>query len=344
MALLDLFRKTRPRPPRFGYAVVGLGHIAGYFIDALNDSPIAAVTALVSADRAKAEKLARKHGIPHVYTYAEFDQLRYNDAVAAVYLALPVHLHPAYTERAAAAGKHVLCEKPMAPNAEDARAMIAACKQAGVRLSIAYRCPFDPTHQRARELVRGGALGPAATLRIESGYCFELHPGWRDNPADAGGGSLYDVGIYPLNAARYLLGEDPIAVQDAVAVIDGQGLERDLRWTSLFPSGATAVCHSSYNVQVKDTLRITGARGTLLLDPAFTHRGRLRLQADYTDVSGKSIHLDESPRIPSHFRLEAEGLAAAVIHGEPLLTPGEDGLADMVAMQAIYAAAGVPSV
>ena len=335
----------RPSPPlagRFGYAVVGLGHIAGYFLDGLRDSPTSAVTALVSGDAAKATSLARKFGVPRIYTYAEFERIADDPAIDAVYLALPVSRHREFTERAAAAGKHVLCEKPMAATSEDARAMIAACAAAHVRLSIAYRCPFDPAHQRARDLVRNGALGDAAGLRITAGYGFPLLPGWRTEPHLAGGGSLFDVGIYPLNAARYLLGEDPDGVMSAFATTDRQGLERAMIWKSTFPSGARASCRSSYVEKIKDTLRIESEHGSIELNPAFTHRGRLRLRASYGDVDG--IHrLDEpSPRsLPSHFRLEAEHLAAVVREGAIPITPGEDGLADMIAMEAIYAAAGV---
>lgn len=351
MRLLDSLFGKKPAPdlvqnspfPPFRFAVVGLGHIAGYFLDALRDSPTTAVTALVSGDARKAASLAKKYGAARTYTYADFDRMADDPAIDAVYLALPVSQHREFTERAAAAGKHVLCEKPMAPNAADARAMIAACDAANVRLSIAYRCPFDPAHQRARDLVRSGALGNPADLLIISGFGFELKPGWRTEPGLAGGGSLYDVGIYPLNAARYLLGEDPNAVTYAKATTDAQGLERAIAWTSTFPSGARANGQSSYVQEIPDTLRIDGEQGWLELNPAFTHRGRLHLRGSYIDASGHRVTLDvPSPKnLPSHFRLEAEALAAAVRENRDTITPGEDGLADMVAMEAIYAAAGV---
>jgi predicted dehydrogenase len=344
MSLLSWLK--RPAPPsagRFGFAVVGLGHIASYFLDALRDSPTVAVTALISGDAAKASSLAMKYGAARTYSYADFDHIAEDSRIDAVYLALPVSQHREYTQRAAAAGKHVLCEKPMAPTAADALAMIADCAAASVRLSIAYRCRFDPAHQRARDLVRHGALGETASLRIASGYGFELKPGWRTEPSLAGGGSLYDVGIYPLNASRYLLGEDPDAATYVKATTDAQGLERSIAWTNSFSSGASADCESSYVQEIPDTLRIEGEHGWLELDPAFTHRGRLHLRGSYTGADGRKVTLDEpsSKSLPSHFRLEAEHLAAVVRQGAKLITPGEDGLADMVAMEAIYAAAGV---
>ena len=344
MGLLSRLRRRATRGEKFGFAVVGLGHIAGYFLDALRDSPTCAVTALVSGDAAKAAATAKKHRVAATYSYNAFEQMADNPALDAVYLALPVSLHREFTERAATMGKHVLCEKPMAPTAADAVAMVAACKAAGVRLSIAYRCPYSAMHRRLRHLVRSGAVGPVSSLRIESGFGFALEPGWRNAAALGGGGSLYDVGIYPLNAARFLLGEDPAGVEDAVAVCDAGGLERSIQWTSMFPCGARAVCASSYERKIADTLRVTGSCGSLLLAPAFSHRERYGLRGTITDAATGEV-LAISERTPSgaasEFRLEAEELAAAAREGRETITAGEDGLADMVAMGAIYRAAGV---
>ncbi|AFL86940.1 putative dehydrogenase [Terriglobus roseus DSM 18391] len=346
MRLASWFKRPPTVPPagRFRFAVVGLGHIAGYFLDALRDSPTTSITALVSGDAGKAATLAKKYSVANTYAYADFDRIADNPAIDAVYLALPVSQHRDFTERAAAAGKHILCEKPMAPTSDDARAMIAACATANVQLSIAYRCPHSFAHRRLQHLVRSGVLG--ANLRIESGFGFKLDPGWRDQPALAGGGSLYDVGIYPLNAARFLLGEDPSGVEAASAVCDGNGLERSIQWTSVFPSGARALCRSSYTEKIPDTLRVTGDNGTLLLAPAFSHRERYRILGEFRDATiGRKVNIDD--RTPntelSEFRMEAEQLAAAVLKNAPLLTPGEDGLADMIAMEEIYVAAGVPT-
>lgn len=333
-----------PRPDgSFGYAVVGLGHIAEYFLEALKDSPLCHVAAVVSGDAAKAQRTAAKYSVPSALTYAEFDSLRDNPAVHGVYIALPVSMHREFTERAAAAGKHVLCEKPMASTAAEARAMIAACRGAGVQLSVAYRCPHTFVHQRARDLLRGGALGQRATLRIESGFGFPLKPGWRTDREFAGGGSLFDVGIYPLNAARYLLGEDPTGVAEAKAACDDKGLEEAISWTSVFPSGATLAGTSSYRELIPDTLRITGSQGTLLLAPAFSHRESLRLQGTFRDAQGQAVSIEESTpkHTPSQFRLEAEQLVRSATLGDVPLTPGEDGLADLEAMELIYRAAGV---
>jgi predicted dehydrogenase len=176
---------------------------------------------------------------------------------------------------------------------------------------------------------------------MEGAFGFPLEAAdWRGNAAAGGGGSLWDVGVYPLNAARFLLAEDPVAVEDARAVCDAAGLERSIAWTSVFASGARAACTSSYDTKIPDTMRILGEGGSLMMAPAFSHRERYALRGQLND--GTVVDERTPTSEPSEFRMEAEALARSVLHGEPLLTPGEDGLADMVAMEAIYAAAGVP--
>lgn len=341
--LARLFRRNEPAPADvFGFAVVGLGRIAEHFLKAVADSPTVRATALVSGDAVKAQKLAKQYQVAHTSTYADFDSLRDNADVHAVYLALPVSMHREFTARAAAAGKHVLVEKPMANTAADCRAMIADCRAAGVLLSVAYRCPYDPSHQKLRDLLRSGALG--TVRRIDSQFGFPLDPAdWRFQPGLAGGGSLYDVGIYPLNAARFMLGEEPVE-ETATATTDGNGLETSIEWTSRFPRGTEVHCRSSYLEKLDDTFTVTGTSGTLSLKPAFSHREHIGLRGHYTDpATGRQIEVNETtPReMPSHFRLEAEHLAACVRSGSALLTPGEDGLHDLEAMEQIYTAAGV---
>lgn len=346
--LTRIFRRTPPPPPAdvFGYAIVGLGRIARDLMNAIADSPTVRATALVSGDADKAQKIAAEYGVAHTCTYADFESLRDRPDVHAVYLALPVSMHREFTRRAAAIGKQVLVEKPMANTAEDCRAMIADCKAAGVLLSVAYRCPYDPLHQKVRDLIRSGALGNVE--RIESQFGFALDPAdWRYNGGLAGGGSLYDVGIYCLNAARFMLGEEPTR-HTAAATTDGNGLETSIDWTSYFQSGAEAHCRSSYLEKQKDTFLVTGTAGELTLRPAFSHRSRIHLRGHATDpATGKRIDFDcdtpgDTPGdIPSHFRLEAEHLGQCARTGSPLLTPGEDGLHDLQAMEQIYAAAGM---
>ena len=340
MGLLDRFRK-KDTTSTFNYAVVGLGHIATPFLEELRESRLCSVTALVSGDLAKAATLAKKYGADTTYTYQTFDQIAENPAIHAVYIALPVSLHREFTERAARAGKHVLCEKPMAPTSADAEAMIAACKAASVHLGIAYRCPHTMPHKHLRELIRQGAFGPKSSLRIEAGFGFPLKSGWRDQGALAGGGSMWDVGIYPVNASRFLLGEEPISHQ-ASATSDENGMEREIQWTSVFPSGAQATGTSSYQRDIADNLKISGEFGSATMAPAFRWQDPYSIRGSVHDpVYNRRMEIKVSQTDLPEFRLEAEELAFAVRENRPTIAPGEDGLADMRVMEAIYKAAGL---
>jgi len=338
--LRDLFRSHPPEAsPDFGFALVGLGHGADKFIEALQGSASVRVSALVSDHLPKATSLARKHGITHLYTYADFDSICDNPAVDAVYLALPNALHREFTERAAAAGKHVLCEKPMASTIADCHAMIEACQTANKLLMIGYRCIYDPLHQKLREILHSGALGAITT--IESGFGFHAKPGWRLDPKLAGGGSLYDVGVYSINTIFNLFAEDLSITSATIARDPISGMEMASRWQGSLASGADIRCHSSYLEKIPDYLRIHAAQGTLELRPAFAYQGA-RLRVRYIDVhSGDSVKIDlQNPRItPSSFRLEAEHLAQCVRTGTSLRTPGELGLRDMEVIGQIYSLA-----
>ena len=165
---------------KVGYAVIGLGRIAGHFIAGALATSNSQITALVSGHRDKAEKIAAQNNIPasSIYNYENFEQIANNPAVDAVYVALPNSMHAEYTIRAAKAGKHVLCEKPMATSVEDSEKMIAACKSANKKLMIAYRCHYEPTNLRAVKLIRDGAVGQVQT--IQSAFGFNIAKGeWR---------------------------------------------------------------------------------------------------------------------------------------------------------------------
>jgi predicted dehydrogenase len=157
---------AQPQQKKIGYAVIGLGRIAGHFMPGTRMTTNSQITALVSGHRDKADRIAAEYGIPStcIYNYENFDQIASNSAVDAVYVALPNSMHAEYTIRAAKAGKHVLCEKPMSTIVADAEQMIAACKAANVKLMIAYRCHYEPTNLKAVRLIREGALGQVQAI------------------------------------------------------------------------------------------------------------------------------------------------------------------------------------
>ena len=236
---------------KLGWCIVGLGRISmEHFMPAVADSQSGGLTALVSGHREKAEKQAAQYNVPSpsIYSYDNFDEIRDNKAIDAVYIALPNSMHAEYTIRAAKAGKHVLCEKPMATSLSDCRAMIEACQKHNVKLMIAYRCQYNTLHLKAIDLIRSGALGQVQI--IEAAFGFNIQPGeWRLNPKLSGGGPLLDVGIYCLNASRYLTGEEPTDIKANSSVIDHDGrftqVEENDGWTLKFPSGILASCSTT---------------------------------------------------------------------------------------------------
>ncbi len=327
-----------------GYAVIGLGRIADHFLRGVQLTTNSRITGLVSGHRDKADRIAAQYGVPagSIYNYENFDEIARNPAIDAVYVALPNSMHAEYTIRAARAGKHVLCEKPMCTSVADAEAMIAACKRANVKLMIAYRCHYEPTNLRAIQLIRSGALGQVQS--IQSAFGFNIAPGeWRLNKKLAGGGPVYDVGIYCLNACRYLTGEEPAQIAAFASTIDHDGrfneVEENVSWSMQFPSGVEASCLTTYGANMTGYFRVYGSKGWLEADPAFNYEG-LHLRAEF-----QGTRLDEPnlARDPSQFQAEAEHFSHCVQNGVEPQSPGEEGLRDMRYIAQIYHSAGISS-
>jgi predicted dehydrogenase len=306
------------------------------------DTTNSRITGLVSGHRDKADRIAAQYGVPagSIYNYENFDEIAHNPAVDAVYVALPNSMHAEYTIRAAKAGKHVLCEKPMSTNVAEAEAMIAACKSANVKLMIAYRCHYEPTNLRAIKLIRDGALGKVQA--IDSSFGFNMGPNeWRTNKKLAGGGPLFDVGIYSLNACRYLTGEEPEHIAAFASTIDHDPrfaeVEENVSWTTKFPSGIVAACNTTYGANMPGYYRVYGSKGWLQVDNAFVYEG-LHLRANF---SGTQLDELNPAKDPSHFTAEAAHFSANILDGTEPRTPGEEGLRDMRYITEIYRSAGI---
>jgi predicted dehydrogenase len=328
---------------KFGFAMVGLGRISmQHLAPSLKTSTKAKVTGLVSGHRDKADKMAAEYGIPakNIYSYENFDAIADNKDIDAVYIALPNSMHAEYTIRAAKAGKHVLCEKPMATTVADAEAMIAACKKANRKLVIAYRCQLEPTNLRAIELIRSGKLGKIQA--IESANGFNIRAGeWRLNMKLAGGGPLMDMGVYSLNACRYLLGEEPGEIKADWSVIDKDGrfneVEENIAWSMKFPSGAVASCNTTYGANMPGFYRVHGNRGMIHMEPAFGYEG-LRLTAR---IQGEpAIDEPSTEKDPAQFTREADHLVDSIVSGKEPKISGQEGLLDMKYMTEIYRSSG----
>lgn len=335
-----------PLPPeqRVGFAVVALGRISlEQVLPAFAECRMARATALVSGSSEKARLVARQYGIrpDAVHGYEQFERMRDDPAVQAVYIALPNAMHREFTERAAAIGKHVLTEKPMANSSEDCAAMIAACARADVRLMVAYRCQYEQVNRVAIRMAQSGELGRLRFLQAANLQSSGPGPQWRYDRRLAGGGALPDIGIYCLNAARYLSNEEPAEV-----VAQGFSPPGDPRWreveesmsfTLRFPSGLLAQAQSSYGAYQEKSLRLNGDHGSLLLEDAFSYRGQhlrlFRREGEHGSERMPQIH----PR--NQFALEIDHMARCVRERRRPHTPGEEGLRDQLIMEAIYRAA-----
>jgi predicted dehydrogenase len=331
-----------PGPPRrkIGYAIVGLGKLAlGEVLPAFAVSERCRPVALVSGDADKARAVADHYGIDpkRVYDYRNYDSLKDDPAVEAVYIILPNGMHEEFTVRAARAGKHVLCEKPMAPTVEACRTMIAACKKAAVRLMIAYRCHYEPYNQKMIELSRQKAYGPLRFIVSDTVQDVGGANQWRLDPKLSGGGSLVDIGIYSLNAARYLTGEEPVEI-NAFTFSDPsdprfKGVEMSTAFQLRFPSGVLANCTSSYGTSRVNRYRVMAAEGWYGLDPATSYRG-LRMFRGHGEVK-EEVVLKEV----NQFAAEMDHFAECVTSDREPRTPGEEGMKDVRLLQLIYEAA-----
>ena len=257
------------------YAVVGLGHIAQAavlpaFKHARRNSVLAA---LVSGEEKKLKQLGRRYGVKRVCGYDGVDELFASGEIDAVYIALPNDMHKEYTIRAARAGLHVLCEKPMAVTSGECEEMIAATRDANVKLMIAYRLHFERANLEAAKLARTGKLGELRFFNSE--FSMQVSDdNIRLNPPDKGGGPLYDIGIYCINAARYCLSEDPLAVSaTATRSNDRRFREVDetVAATMRFKDERLATFVCSFGASDRSVYTITGTKGSLTVEPAYEY-------------------------------------------------------------------------
>ena len=327
---------------RLGYAIVGLGGYGlGRIIPEFAHCTHSRLAAVVSGDAAKARKVAAQHGLPDgaIYSYETFDRIRDNPDVDIVYVCLPNAMHAEYTIRAAKAGKHVMCEKPMAVSVAECEAMIAACKAANRKLMIGYRCHFEATNIAAMRLARSEATGRIRYVRSEHGFNAGDPNAWRLKRALSGGGSLMDMGIYSLQAARYMTGEEPVAVtaRESTDRTDPRFREVEdmIDWTLEFPSGAIASCQSMYSANQNHIL-LMGSTGRVELEPATRYDGN-RL---WTGRDGREQEVSPPPGPGrTQFAGQLDHLAACVLDGREPIVAGEEGLRDMRIVEAIYRSA-----
>ena len=329
---------------RMGVAVVGLGHLAlEQILPGFAQAKHVRLAALVSGDAAKARTLADQYGVEakNLYDYKTFDSIKENPDISIVYIVLPNSMHAEYTVRAAHAGKHVLCEKPMATSEAECQQMIDACHQAGRRLMIAYRMQYNRLHRDLIEMVRSKQFGETRFLSAVNGQNDEANGQWRQIKALAGGGSLPDVGLYCLNAFRYLTGEEPVEVTGQITQPKDDPRFREIEdvctFTLRFPSGIFASGSSGYSYHENRCLRIMASDAWFGADPAFAYNG---LALQIARKAGHSNSLEERHYPPENqFAVEMDDFAQRLKKDKAPLTPGEEGLQDQKIISAIYQSA-----
>ena len=329
-----------PSGRKLGWAIVGLGSLAiNQILPAFARAEKSRVVALVSGHPDKAKKLAARYGVAEksVYDYQSYEALRDNPEVDVVYVVLPNSMHAEYTIRALQAGKHVLCEKPMATTPADCQAMIDAARKAERKLMVAYRCRYEPFNQEMIRMAREQELGPVRVVVADHGFNIGDPTQWRLKQAFAGGGSLMDIGIYSLQAARYVTGEEPVEIAAMSHSTPGderfKEVEETINFQLRFPSGILANCTSSYGFSGQNRYRVITTKGWFELEPATSYTG-LRMR-----VRRGNVLEERSLPQRDHFALEMDHLSECVMSEKQPLTPGEEGLRDLKLMMAIYEAA-----
>ena len=323
-----------------GYAVIGLSSIAEVAVlPAFRWSKKSSVVALVSHDLKRAKQLGTKFRVNGFYSYEDYDRCLARPDVDAVFIASVNGAHAEQTIRAAAAGKHVLCEKPMANSVADCRAMVETCRTHNVRLMIAYRKYFEPGSVALKKLVNSGKLG--RLRHIFSTYTEIVDPvkakRWQLNPQLAGGGSLMDIGIYCLNSMRRMAGSSPLDAT-AMAWTDDpkrfNGVEDSIAFRLTHPAGLVCQGTSSYSAQAASFLQVHGDEGWAALNPAFAFEEERRL---FGRIRGRWF--EQKFKVIDEFVLELDAFSDCVLRGRDPEPDGMEGLRDMATVEAIYRSA-----
>ncbi len=322
-----------PGAKKLGVALVGLGgYSSGQLAPALQQTEDCALTGLVSGTPQKLADWSARYNIPPeaCYNYQNFDSIRDNKDIDIVYVVLPISLHKEFTIRAAEAGKHVICEKPMALNAAECQQMIDACKSNNRLLSIGYRLHFEPFNKEAMRLGQQQVYGKIKTIQAENGFTWGGgNNSWRLKKSLAGGGGLMDMGVYAIQGARYTTGEEPVYVtarEEKTRPELFKEVDETVFFELEFGSGIKASCLSSYNKNVS-RLRADAERGWFEISPAFYYEGQVG-----TTVDGP-MRFDNR-----YFEQVAQmdDFAQCVRQNKRSRVSGEEGLKDMRVVDAIY--------
>ena len=314
-----------------GVALVGLGYYSTDLLaPALQLTSKCRLAGIVSGTPSKIEAWQKRHAIPdaNVYSYENFDAIANNPAIDVVYIVLPPSMHAEYAIRAAKAGKHVWCEKPMAPSVRECEAMIRACQDNKVKLAIGYRLHHEPNTRAVMQIARDQEYGKVVSAAAEAGYRESRTNHWKQKKA-MGGGVMGDMGVYPLNALRYGTGMEPIAVTAQASTTRPEiysEVEETMHFELEFPGGVTGIGDVSFGKSM-NKLHVNCAQGWYELAPFQSYNGVQGVTSDGVALNAK---------IPNQQARQMDDDAAAILEGTPLLAPGEEGLKDTRVVEAIY--------
>tara|TARA_R110002167_G_scaffold260718_3_gene467171 strand:- start:135 stop:1223 length:1089 start_codon:yes stop_codon:yes gene_type:complete len=329
-----LVSNSRVQSKKIGVALVGLGYYSTDLLaPALQLTKNCELRGIVTGSPDKIPKWQAKYGIKdsNVYNYQNFDTIANNPEIDVIYVVLPPSMHAEYTIRAAKAGKHVWCEKPMAPSVADCEAMIKACKDNKVKLAIGYRCQHDPNIQAYMNVAKERPFGKIMMVTSAAGYFDGRTDHWKQKK-NLGGGAMGDMGVYALQGARLATGEEPISVVAQASTTRPEiyhEVEETMMFQLEFPSGARAACQTSFGIQMNH-LQVNYEKGWLKMEPHSSYRGNKGSMSNGTIINfplenQQAKQMDED--------------AEAIMKGGTLLAPGEEGLRDIRVVEAIYKSA-----
>jgi predicted dehydrogenase len=322
--------------PVLRVAIMGLGSYGTRVADAMQSCKMAKLVGVISGTPSKIKDWQTKYSIPekNCYNYENFDRIKDNPDIDAVYVITPNALHHDQVIRVAKAGKHAISEKPMALNAKEGQEMIDACKKANVKLLVGYRMHFEP---KTLEIIRMRKEGEFGKIMFFQGLCgFRIGDPtqWRLNKQLAGGGSLMDIGIYAINGSRYMIGEEPIWVTAEQTKTDPvkfkEGVDETIQFQLGFPSGAVASCLSTYTMNNLDRFFLNAEKGFAELQPS----------TGYGPIKGRTNKGELTQPHMTHQTVQMEEMSGIILGGKQPIVPvdGEEGLKDLKIIDAIYLA------
>jgi predicted dehydrogenase len=336
LASVSDFLNSNLEPKTLRVAIMGLGSYGTRVAEAIQGCTRTKLVGVISGTPSKVAAWREKYSIPekNCYTYDNFDQVTDNPDIDAIYVITPNALHKDQVLRVAKAGKHAICEKPMAVNATDAQEMVDACRKAGVKLLVGYRMHFELNTLEVVRMRKEGEFGEIRFFQGLCGFVIGDPTQWRLNPVLSGGGAMMDIGIYAINGSRYMIGEEPtwITAQETKSNPEKfkEGIDETITFQMGFPSGATASCLSTYNMNYLDKFYLNGSKGWAEMQPS----------TGYGPIKGETNKGPLTEPILTHQTVQMDAMAGIIFDGAKPEIPvdGQEGVKDMKIIDAIFKA------